>query len=210
MADRDNIAHAELEAALSARAAIEPAALERVRSGLAVRAAADGLVDVAFERHDSPLGSILIGATDAGLVRIGLPTEDEDEVLGELARRVSVRVLGAPRASVTDARRQLDEYFDGRRTSFELPLDWQLTRGFRRDVLHATARIPFGQTASYTEVAALAGRPAAVRAAGTALATNPLPLVVPCHRVLRTGGAIGSYRGGADAKARLLELERAR
>lgn len=209
MQDRDNSALTQLEAALSARATIEPAAWERLRSQLAGRAADEGLVDVAFERHESPLGAILLGATDAGLVRVGLPTEDEDEVLEELARRVSVRVLGAPRASVTEARRQLDEYFDGRRTSFELPLDWQLTRGFRRDVLHATARIPYGQTASYREVAARAGRPAAVRAAGTALATNPLPLVVPCHRVLRTGGAIGSYRGGTAAKARLLELERA-
>ena len=200
---------ARLEAVLSARAPIDRTAWERVRSELAGRAAAEGLVDVAFERHDSPLGPILLGATDAGLVRIGLPTEDEDEVLEELARRVSVRVLGAPHPGVTEARRQLDEYFGGRRTSFELPLDWQLTRGFRRDVLRVTARIPFGQTASYRDVAARAGRPAAVRAAGTALATNPLPLVVPCHRVLRTGGALGSYRGGTDVKARLLDLERA-
>ena len=208
MTDRDEIPLAELEAALSAPAAGEPEAFERARAGLARRAAAEGLVDVAVERHDSPLGAILLGATEAGLVRVGLPSEDEDEVLDELARRVSVGVLAAPRASVTDARRQLDEYFDGRRTSFELPLDWQLTRGFRREVLHVTARIPFGQTASYSEVAARAGRPAAVRAAGTALATNPLPLVVPCHRVLRSGGALGSYRGGTDVKARLLELER--
>ena len=199
----------QLEAVLSARAPIDRTAWERVRSELAGRAAAEGLVDVAFERHDSPLGPILLGATDAGLVRIGLPTEDEDKMLEELARRVSVRVLGAPHAGVTEARRQLDEYFGGRRTSFELPLDWQLTRGFRRDVLRVTARIPFGQTASYRDVAARAGRPAAVRAAGTALATNPLPLVVPCHRVLRTGGALGSYRGGTDVKARLLDLERA-
>jgi len=207
--EHQDSSYVRLEAALSARAPTDRTAWERVRSGLASRAAAEGLVDVAFERHDSPLGSILLGATDAGLVRIGLPTEDEDEVLDELARRLSVRVLGAPHAGVTEARRQLDEYFDGSRTSFELPLDWQLTRGFRRDVLRVTARIPFGQTASYREVAARAGRPAAVRAAGTALATNPLPLVVPCHRVLRTGGALGSYRGGTDVKARLLDLERA-
>jgi len=197
----------QVEAVLSGRPAPDPAAWRRVRAELASRAGAEGLVDVAFERHDSPLGSILIGATHEGLVRIGLPTEDEDEVLAELARRISVRVLGAPRGSVTEARRQLDEYFDGRRTSFALPLDWQLTRGFRRDVLRATAQIPYGRTASYREVATQAGRPAAVRAAGSALATNPLPIVVPCHRVLRTGGAIGSYRGGAEAKARLLDLE---
>lgn len=197
----------QVEAVLSGRPAPDPATWRRVRAELASRAGAEGLVDVAFERHDSPLGSILIGATHEGLVRIGLPTEGEDEVLAELARRISVRVLGAPRGSVTEARRQLDEYFDGRRTSFALPLDWQLTRGFRRDVLRATAQIPYGRTASYREVATQAGRPAAVRAAGTALATNPLPIVVPCHRVLRTGGAIGSYRGGAEAKARLLDLE---
>ena len=197
-----------LQAALAEHPAPDPGAWQRVRAELASRAGAEGLVDVAFERHDSPLGAILIGATAAGLVRIGLPTEDPDEVLDELARRVSVRVLGTPRDSVTQARRQLDEYFEGRRTTFAVPLDWQLTRGFRREVLHATARIPYGRTCSYREVATLAGRPAAVRAAGTALATNPLPIVVPCHRVLRTGGALGSYRGGVDAKARLLDLER--
>jgi len=132
--EHQDSSYVRLEAALSARAPTDRTAWERVRSGLASRAAAEGLVDVAFERHDSPLGSILLGATDAGLVRIGLPTEDEDEVLDELARRLSVRVLGAPHAGVTEARRQLDEYFDGSRTSFELPLDWQLTRGFRRDL----------------------------------------------------------------------------
>ncbi|MGH2968970.1 MAG: methylated-DNA--[protein]-cysteine S-methyltransferase, partial [Solirubrobacteraceae bacterium] len=181
---------------------------ERARGALAAAAAAEGLVDVAFERHDSPLGRIIVGATDAGVVRIGLPAEDEDEVLDELARRVSARVLGAPRASVTRARHQLDEYFGRRRTTFDVPLDWQLTRGFRREVLHATARIPYGRTLSYREVATQAGSPAAVRAAGTALATNPLPIVVPCHRVLRSGGQLGAYRGGPQAKARLLDLER--
>ena len=198
-----------LEAALGARGPDDPGDWERVRSELAGRASAEGLIDVAFERHDSPLGSILIGATDAGLVRIGLPTEDEDAVLDELARRISARVLGAPRDSVTRARHQLDEYFEGARRAFELPLDWQLTRGFRREVLCATAQIPYGRTASYREVATRAGSPAAVRAAGTALATNPLPIVVPCHRVLRTGGGLGSYRGGPEAKARLLGLESA-
>lgn len=182
-------------------------AWQRVRAQLSERAGAEGLVDVSFERHDSPLGSILLGATDAGLVRVGLPAEGEDAVLGELAERVSPRVLAGSRDSVTRARRQLDEYFEGARRSFDVPLDWQLTRGFRREVLRATALIPYGRTASYREVATDAGRPGAFRAAGTALATNPLPIVVPCHRVLRSGGGVGDYRGGSQAKARLLSLE---
>ena len=177
------------------------------RAALVAQAEAEGLVDVAVERHDSPLGPILLGATAEGLVRLALPTEDEDAVLSELARRVSPRVLAVGREAVAHARRQLDEYFDGRRRAFAVPLDWRLATGFRRDVLLATARIPYGRTASYREVATGAGSPAAVRAAGTALATNPLPIVVPCHRVLRTGGALGAYRGGPEAKARLLELE---
>ncbi len=150
---------------------------------------------------------MLLGATAEGLVRVGLPSEDEDAVLDELARRVSVRVLGGSRASVTRARHQLDEYFGGERQTFDVPLDWRLVTGFRREVLRATERIPYGSTASYRSVATEAGSPGAVRAAGTALALNPLPIVVPCHRVLRTGGALGSYRGGPAAKAALLGLE---
>jgi len=181
----------------------------RARDALAKRADAAELVDVAFERHDSPLGSLVLGATAKGLVRVGLPVEGEDAVLDELAERISPRVLCASRESVTRARHQLDEYFAGRLRCFEVPLDWQLTVGFRREVLRATARIPYGQTASYREVATRAGSPAAFRAAGSALATNPLPIVVPCHRVLPASGGIGDYRGGAEAKARLLDLERA-
>lgn len=185
----------------------EPDTWQRVRRRLGERADAEGLVDVAFERHDSPLGPILVGATAEGLVRVGLPVEDEDAILEELSFGVSPRVLSGPRDSVTRARRQLDEYFDGERRHFDVPLDWQLTRGFRREVLRATARIPYGQTASYREVATEAGSPGAFRAAGTALATNPLPIVVPCHRVLRSDGGVGDYRGGSEAKARLLSLE---
>jgi methylated-DNA-[protein]-cysteine S-methyltransferase len=189
--------------------AFEPdaAAWERLRRTLAERATAEGLVDVAFERHDSPLGALLLGATPEGLVRIGLPAEGEDAVLEELARLVSPRVLRAAREPVARARRQLDDYFAGRRRSFEVPLDWRLARGFRREVLRATARIPYGRTLSYREIAAEAGRPRAFRAAGTALARNPLPILVPCHRVLPSGGGLGDYRGGAEAKARLLRLE---
>jgi methylated-DNA-[protein]-cysteine S-methyltransferase len=182
-------------------------AWERVRRQLSDRAGAEGLVDVSFERHDSPLGSIVLGATDTGLVRVGLPSEGEDAVLCELAERVSPRVLAGSRNSLTLARRQLDEYFEGYRQSFDVPLDWQLTRGFRRRVLRATVLIPYGRTASYREVATDAGSPGAFRATGTALATNPLPIVVPCHRVLRSDGGLGDYRGGSQAKARLLGLE---
>lgn len=196
-----------VEDALRRSAQRENPAWDRVRRDLSDRAAAEGLVDVAFERHDSPLGSILIGATSDGLVRVGLPNEDEEGVLEELARRISARVLSASRESLTRARHQLDEYFDGSRREFSVPLDWRLSTGFRREVLRMTAQIPYGRTASYTEVATRAGRPKAARAAGTALATNPLPIIVPCHRVLRVGGALGDYRGGLDAKARLLELE---
>jgi methylated-DNA-[protein]-cysteine S-methyltransferase len=196
-----------IERALAGGPAPDPASWARIRADLLRRADAQGLIDVAFERHDSPLGTIILGATDAGLVRVGLPIEGEDAVLDELARRVSPRVLRAPRATVTQARHQVDEYFHGTRRVFDVPLDWRLTAGFRRAVLHATARIPYGQTSSYRQVAAQAGSPAAVRAAGTALALNPLPIVVPCHRVLRSDGALGGYRGGAQAKADLLNLE---
>ena len=180
---------------------------EAVRARLGARAEAEGLIDVAVERHDSPLGPLLVAATDDGLVRLGLPADGEDEVLAELAAKISARVLIAPRSIVTDTRHQLDEYFDGRRRRFEVDLDWRLVNGFRRDVLGATSRIPYGRTGTYSTVATEAGSPAAVRAAGTALATNPVPIVVPCHRVLRSDGGIGNYRGGSEAKRRLLELE---
>jgi methylated-DNA-[protein]-cysteine S-methyltransferase len=199
----------EIEARLRMLAAPAAADWERIRAALGARAAAEGLVDVAVEAHDSPLGALLLGATGDGLVRVALPAEGPDEVMEDLARRVSPRVLRAPHAAVADARRQLDEYFGGRRRAFELPLDWRLARGFRREVLRAIAAIPYGATATYREVAARAGSPNAVRAAGTACATNPLPIVVPCHRVLRADGGIGGYLGGTAAKARLLDLERA-
>jgi methylated-DNA-[protein]-cysteine S-methyltransferase len=188
-------------------APVEPDSWRRLTAELTQRADAEGLIDVAFERHDSPLGPILIAATHTGIVRVGLPTEDEAAVLDELARRVSGRVLRAPRSALTAARGQLDEYFERRRTDFAVALDWRLTTGFRRQVLAATAEIPYGQTASYAQVAAQAGSPRAVRAAGTALATNPLPILIPCHRVLKSGGALGQYRGGTAAKASLIELE---
>lgn len=198
---------AELRAHAHAGDAPDEARFARLRDRVAARALERGLADVAIARHESPLGRILLGATESGLVRVGLPVEDEDAVLDELAAHVSPRVLHAPRAVLDDARRQLDEYFAGRRQAFALALDWCLTKGFRHAVLRATAAIPFGRTATYREIAARAGSPAAHRATGSALATNPLPIVVPCHRVLPSSGGVGQYRGGTEAKARLLALE---
>jgi methylated-DNA-[protein]-cysteine S-methyltransferase len=180
---------------------------ERIRARLAAEAEAEGLVDVAVERHESPLGTLLVAATGEGLVRLGLPADGDAEVFTELAARISPRVLVASRPVLTTARRQLDEYFDQCRRTFDVELDWRLSNGFRREVLIATAQIPYGGTGTYSTVATEAGSPAAVRAAGTALATNPVPIIVPCHRVLRSDGELGNYRGGPEAKRRLLELE---
>jgi methylated-DNA-[protein]-cysteine S-methyltransferase len=199
--------NSELEQTLSELEGPAPAAWDRIRRDLSGAAERSGLIDVAFERHDTPLGTVVVGATRDGLVRVGLPSQDEDEVLQELADRVSPRVLHASRDSLTQTRRELDEYFDHRRQAFEVPLDWRLSSGFRREVLRATAAIPYGHTASYRDVATSAGSPGATRAAGSALATNPLPIVVPCHRVLPAGGGLGGYRGGPEAKAVLLSLE---
>jgi methylated-DNA-[protein]-cysteine S-methyltransferase len=174
---------------------------------LAERAATEGLLDVAYTTHDSPFGELLLASTRRGLVRVGLPEQgDFDGLLADLADRVSPRVLEAP-GELDEVRRELDLYFDGRLTEFDLPLDWRLSHDFRRRVLRAIDRIPYGQTRSYTEVAASAGNERAVRAAGSACGSNPIPIVVPCHRVLRTGGALGGYGGGLPMKRALLELE---
>ncbi|HYJ22225.1 MAG TPA: methylated-DNA--[protein]-cysteine S-methyltransferase [Solirubrobacterales bacterium] len=173
---------------------------------LAERASAEGLLDVAYTTTDSPFGPLLLASTPKGLVRVGLPNQDADELLVDLATRVSPRVLEAP-ARLEETRRELDLYFEGRLTEFELPLDWQLSKDFRRKVLREIARIPYGQTRNYTQMARGAGNERAVRAAGTACGTNPIPLVVPCHRVLRSGGALGGYGGGLPMKEELLRLE---
>lgn len=170
------------------------------------RAAAEGLLDVAYAGTDSPFGPLLLAQTERGLVRVGLPNQDPDELLADLAERVSPRVLEAP-AALDEARRELDLYFEGKLDRFDLPLDWSLSSGFRLRVQQAIAAIPFGKTASYTEMAARAGNERAVRAAGTACGSNPIPLVVPCHRVLRSGGGLGGYGGGLPMKRALLELE---
>jgi methylated-DNA-[protein]-cysteine S-methyltransferase len=179
------------------------------RSRLAARAGAEGLLDVAYGWVDSPVGSLLVAGTPAGVVRVAFDNEATDEVLVDLATRISPRLLEANRP-LDPVRRQLDEYFSGRRTRFQLELDWQLSTGFRRQVLAATALIPYGHTGTYRSVATAAGSANAVRAAGTALATNPLPIIVPCHRVLRSDGTLGGYGGGPQRKEFLLSAESGR
>lgn len=173
---------------------------------LVERAEREGLVDVAYDSVDSPIGTLLVATTGKGLVRISFHSEAEDLVLDELARRVSPRVVKSAR-KVAPVARELDEYFAGRRKRFDYPLDWSLVGPYARKVLRATAAIPFGKVSTYREVARKAGNPAASRAAGNALGSNPIPVVVPCHRVLRTGGGLGGYGGGLDVKERLLRLE---
>jgi methylated-DNA-[protein]-cysteine S-methyltransferase len=173
---------------------------------LSERAADEGLLDVAYATTDSPFGELLLAATPRGLVRLGLPEQEPDGLLEDLAARVSPRVLESP-AQLDEVRRELELYFEGRLTEFDLALDWRLSRDFRRRVLRAINRIPYGQTRSYMEVAASAGNERAVRAAGSACGSNPIPIVVPCHRVLRTGGGLGGYGGGVPMKRALLELE---
>lgn len=182
--------------------------MARLRARLATAAAADGTLDVAYRTVDSPVGSLLLAATPAGLVRVAYAREDHDAVLSRLAALVSPRVLHAP-ARLDPVARELDEYFGGHRRIFDLPLDLQLAHGFRRVVLQHLQEIAYGQTESYRAVAAAAGSAAAVRAVGTACATNPLPVVVPCHRVVRSDGTIGDYLGGPEAKRSLLAMEAA-
>ena len=197
----------EIEKAIRAAAGGLAGPSPDLEGGLVERAQSEGLLDVAYASVDSPLGPLTVATTPAGLVRVAYAGySSQDEILEDLAARLSPRVLEAP-ARLDPVRRELDEYFEGRRTSFDVPIDWSLTRGFTREVLKATARIPFGEVGSYASVAGQAGSPRAVRAAGNALGANPMPVVVPCHRVLRTGGALGGYTGGIERKEFLLRLE---
>lgn len=182
--------------------------MTELRARLAAAAERDGVLDVAYRIIDGPVGPLLLAATERGLVRVAYAVEDHDAVLQTLADKVSPRILQAP-ARLDAVARELDEYFAGTRRDFDLPLDWQLSAGFRSAVLHQLPEISYGQTASYATVAKLAGNPKAVRAVGTACATNPLPVVVPCHRVVRSDGAMGGYLGGVEAKRFLLTLEAA-
>jgi len=188
---------------------VEGADVDRLRARLAAAAEAEGILDVAYRTVDTPVGPLLLAATEQGLVRVAYPNQGHDAVLQALADRISPRVLHAP-ARLDPVVRQLDDYFAGRRRRFDVPLDWRLSTGFRSTVLHHLATdVDYGRTASYAALAALAGNPRAVRAVGTACATNPLPVVVPCHRVVRSDGAIGNYAGGVEAKRTLLDLEAA-
>jgi methylated-DNA-[protein]-cysteine S-methyltransferase len=185
-----------------------PEHLGVLQARLATAARDQGILDVAYRIVDSPVGSLLLAATETGLVRVAFAIEDHDTVLQALADRISPRILNAP-GRLDPVARELDEYFAGRRQTFDLDLDWRLSAGFRNLVLHQLPQIGYGHTASYAAVAQLAGNPKAVRAVGTACATNPLPLVVPCHRVVRSDGTMGQYRGGPDAKRVLITLEAA-
>ena len=182
-------------------------ALAGLRARLVQQADDAGLVEVAYRTLDTPVGPLLLAATAQGLVRVAFEREGFDAVLAALATRVSPRVLEAPRR-LDEAAAELEEYFTGTRRRFDLPLDRALSTGFREKVQRVLPRIDYGSTRSYKEIAELVGSPRAVRAVGTACATNPLPIVVPCHRVLRTDGALGGYIGGLDAKTALLTLER--
>ena len=180
--------------------------MDSLRSELVRRAANDDLLDVTYRTVDTPLGTLLLAATERGLLRVAYEREEFERVLDTIAQRVSSRILRTP-ARLDDAARELDEYFIGRRTVFDLALDHSLSSGFRDEVQRSLPTIAYGRTASYSEIAKLVGRPRAVRAVGTACATNPLPIVVPCHRVVRSDGSYGQYVGGVDAKTTLLTME---
>lgn len=181
--------------------------LDQLHAALVERAAAADLLDVAYRVLDSPLGPLLVAATGAGVVRVAFSLEDHDAVLADLADRVSPRVLRAPRRLDTAAR-ALTDYLDGRSQRVDVPVDLRLLTGYRREVVGALPTIGYGRTATYAELAAATGRPRAVRAVGSACANNPVPLVLPCHRVVRSDGSEGGYRGGPEAKRALLALER--
>jgi methylated-DNA-[protein]-cysteine S-methyltransferase len=188
---------------------VAPGRLDALHERLEAAAAAEGVLDIAYRTLDTPVGTLLLAATELGLVRVAYASENHDTVLQALADRISPRILRAP-GRLDAVATELGEYFAGRRRSFDLALDWRLSVGFRATVLHhLTTDLAYGQTASYGTVAQLAGNPKAIRAVGTACATNPLPVVVPCHRVVRSDGSMGGYIGGHDAKRTLLTLETA-
>lgn len=185
---------------------VDAGAMQRLHAGLVAAALADGILDVAYRTLDTPVGTLLLAATEHGLVRVAFPRQNHDVVLANLAEQVSPRILRAPRR-LDPIAGELDEYFGGLRTEFDLPLDFRLVQGFPREVLTRLTDIRYGATASYGEVAAATGRPKAARAVGSACRLNPLPLVVPCHRVIRADGSTGEYAGGPGAKKTLLALE---
>lgn len=185
---------------------VDPSHLAALRARLAERALAAGELDLRHRSVDSPLGPLLVAATPRGVVRVAFSHEGFDEVVADLARRLSPRVLPAG-STLDDVARELDEFFAGRRDEIRVATDLVLAQGFRRQVLDHLREIPYGRTESYTAVATSCGNPRAVRAVGTACATNPVPILVPCHRVVRSDGTTGAYRGGAAAKQWLLAME---
>ncbi len=185
----------------------DDATMRRLHDVLEHHARLEGLLDLAYTTVRTPVGSLLLVASDRGLLRVAFDCEDHDAVLARLAQTVGPRVLRSE-GRLADAGRQLDEYFRGERRAFDLPLDLRLVSGFRLDVVSHLQEIGYGRTESYAEVAAATGRPTAVRAVGTACGRNPLPVVVPCHRVVRSDGTSGGYLGGPEAKHLLLSLER--
>lgn len=195
----------EIEDTLRKGAAGLPAeAPTALQDRFAERAQSEGLLDVAYGEVDSPIGPLAVAGTSRGLVRLAFMPADE--MAEELAVKLSPRVMRSP-ARLDEVRRELDEYFEGRRQEFDVPVDWSLTRGFSRKVLERTARISYGHVGTYAQVAKEAGSPRAVRAAGNALGSNPVAIVVPCHRILRTSGGLGGYGGGPERKEYLLQLE---
>jgi methylated-DNA-[protein]-cysteine S-methyltransferase len=189
---------------------VDVAHLRRLHARLERDAQTGDLLDIAYRTVDSAVGVLLLAATPLGLLRVAFASEGHDGVLQNLSERVSPRMLEAP-VRLDPVARQLDEYFTGGRHRFDVALDWSLSHGFRRTVLeHLNAAVSYGDTASYAALAQLSGSPKAVRAVGTACATNPIPIVVPCHRVIRSDGTVGAYRGGPAAKRALLDLERDR
>jgi methylated-DNA-[protein]-cysteine S-methyltransferase len=190
------------------RRTLPPGPTQQALDALADRADREGLADVAYGQADSPFGPLTVATTDRGLVLLSYPEHPLDDVLARLASDVSPRVLEVP-ARVDPIRRELDAYFEGRRRQFETPVDWRLVRGgFFEAILRATAEIDYGTTVSYRQIAERAGNVKAVRAAGNGLGSNPIPIVVPCHRVIATGGGLGGYTGGIERKQKLLALER--
>lgn len=187
---------------------VDAGTLTRLHRRLEQGAEQAGIIDVAYTIIDSPLGKLLLAATPKGLVRVAYASEDHDKVLETLGRKLSPRILRAAQRLEVVAR-EIDEYFAKRRRTFDVALDLSLSRGFRQLVQTRLPEIGYGQTRSYRDVAELVGSPRAVRAVGTACATNPLPIVVPCHRVLRADGSVGDYIGGREAKTALLSLETA-
>lgn len=181
-------------------------ALARLGATLAERAGAEGLTEVGLRRLDSPIGSLLVAVTNRGVLRVAFEVESHDAVTADLGEHFGGRVLAWP-SRTDEVARQFDEYFAGRRRRFDLDLDLRLSRGFRREVLAHLVEVPYGATVAYGALAHASGRPRAVRAAASACATNPVPIVIPCHRVVRADGTFGEYRGGREAKHTLLALE---